>query len=128
MTAYNLSAEQRCLLAECLRASVTGWLVTCPTAGQQCRQFQARATLGALFSFSRFATLVRYRFGAGYRPRCPGTGSAFPLSVEEAIVIANDLELGFATDDAVYAAAAVAAHSPCAQPALLNLKHCCENR
>lgn len=61
MTAYNLSDEQRRLLAECLRAGVTGWLVTCPTAGRQCRQFQARATLGARFSFSRFASLVRYR-------------------------------------------------------------------
>ena len=37
---YTITVEQRCLLADCVRAGLVGWLITCPVAGQRCRILQ----------------------------------------------------------------------------------------
>ena len=113
---YTITVEQRCLLANCVRAGLVGWLITCPVAGPRCRVLQTRATTVAGFSFSRFAGLAAAHLGKDYRPQRPGSPAAFPLSIEEAAALANDVELGFATADQLLAAALVAAHSPYAQP------------
>ena len=114
--AYRLTSAQRCVLADCVRAGLVGWLITCPVAGRQCRLLQARATNVLGFGFSRFATMAAHHLGSGYRPHCPGSPAPFPLSIAEAAALANDVELGFATDDQLHAAALVAARSPYAQP------------
>ena len=114
--AYHLTSAQRCVLADCVRTGLVGWLITCPVAGQQCRLLQARATGILGFGFSRFATMAAHHLGSGYRPRCPGSAASFPLSIAETAALANDVELDFATDDQLHAAALVAARSPYAQP------------
>ena len=103
------------MLADCVRTGLVGWLITCPAAGLTARRLQRQATTATGFSFPRFASLAA-AFGPGYRPRSPGSGSAFPLSVTEAAALANDIELELAGDDQVRAAALIAAHSPYAQP------------
>jgi hypothetical protein len=113
---YRLTSAQRCVLADCVRTSLVGWLITCPVAGQRCRILQARATTVLGFGFSRFTTMVATHFGADYQPRRPGSTDTFPLSIAETAALANDVELGFATDDQLHAAAVIAAHSPYAQP------------
>jgi hypothetical protein len=113
---YTITVEQRCLLADCVRTGLVGWLITCPVAGQQCRILQARATTMTGFSFCRFVGLAAVHFGKDYRSHRPGSPATFPLSIEEAAALANDVELGFATADQLFAAALVAAHSPFAQP------------
>jgi hypothetical protein len=50
-----------------------------------------------------------------YRPRS-ATGAEFPVSITKASALANDIELGFATPDQLYAAGLVAAFSPYGQP------------
>ena len=75
---YRLTSAQRCMLADCVRAGLVGWLLTCPVAGQQCRMLQARATTSSGFCFSRFATTAANHFGPDYRPRSPGLGRHVP--------------------------------------------------
>jgi hypothetical protein len=113
---YRLTSAQHCVLANCVRAALVGWLITCPVAGQRCRILQARATSLLGFGFSRFTTLAAAHFGFDYRPRRPGSTATFPLSIAETAALANDVELGFATDNQLHAAALIAAHSPYAQP------------
>jgi hypothetical protein len=113
---YRLTTAQRSLLADCVRSSLVGWMITCPVAGQQCRLLHARATTVLGFGFSRFATIATHHFGVDYHPSCPGSRREFPLSITEAVTLANDIELAMATDDQLYAAALVAAFSPFGQP------------
>jgi hypothetical protein len=190
---YRLTSTQRRILADCVRAGLVGWLLTCPVAGQQCRLLQARSTTILGLSFSRFVSLPALKggasrftghclssnvllrsyaastgrtgrstrppvfrqtpllaceqrhwivakfapfilslkgeafrcvwvtaagnhFGRDYHPHCPGSAGMFPLSIEEACALANDIELEIATDDEIHAAALIAAHSPFAQP------------
>jgi hypothetical protein len=113
---YRLTSTQRRILADCVRAGLVGWLLTCPVAGQQCRLLQARSTTILGLSFSRFVTAAGNHFGRDYHPHCPGSAGMFPLSIEEACALANDIELEIATDDEIHAAALIAAHSPFAQP------------
>jgi hypothetical protein len=113
---YRLTSAQRCVLADCVRTALVGWLITCPVVGQRCRILQARATSLLGFGFSRFTTLAATHFGSDYRPRRPGSTDTFPLSIAEAAALANDVELEIAGDDQLHAAALIAAHSPYAQP------------
>ncbi len=113
---YRLTSVQRCVLADCVRTGLVGWLITCPVAGQQCRIFQARATSLLGFGFARFTAMAAHYFGSVYRPCRPGSTVPFPLSIAEAAALANDVELEMAGDDQLHAAALIAAHSPYAQP------------
>jgi hypothetical protein len=113
---YRLTSAQRWVLADCVRTSLVGWLITCPVAGQRCRILQARATSLLGFGFSRFTTLAANHFGSEYRPRRPDSTATFPLSIAEAAALANDVELEMAGDDQLHAAALIATHSPYAQP------------
>jgi len=115
---YRLTSAQRRLLADCVRAGLVGWLLTCPIAGQQSRLLQARSTTVLGFSFNRFVTAVVNDLGQDYHPRSPGPADMFPLSIGEACALANDIELEIATDDEIHAAALIAAHSPFAQPGI----------
>lgn len=115
---YRLTSAQRLLLADCVRTSLVGWLITCPVAGQRCLLLQARATSLPGFGFSRFTTMVASYFGSDYRPRRPGSAGTFPLSIAEAAALANDVELEMAGNDQLHAAALIAAHSPYAQPGI----------
>jgi hypothetical protein len=115
---YRLTCAQRRILAECVRAGLVGWLLTCPVAGRHCLVLQARSTTVLGFSFSRFVTAVATRFGRDYRPRSPGAAGMFPLSIAEACALANDVELEMATGDEIHAAALIAAHAPFAQPGI----------
>jgi hypothetical protein len=104
------------MLAECVRGAIVGWLVTCPQAGQIARRIQYQATTVSGFSFSRFTHHAIRAFGHDYQPVCPGTNRPFPLSISEAVALANDLEMELANDDEIYAAGLIAAHSPFGQP------------
>ena len=115
---YRLTCAQRRILAECVRAGLVGWLLTCPVAGRHCLVLQARSTTVLGFSFSRFVTAAGNHFGRDYHPRSPGAAGMFPLSIEEACALANDVELEMATGDEIHAAALIAAHAPFAQPAI----------
>lgn len=117
MTCHLTSAQRR-ILADGVRAGLVGWLLTCPVAGRHCLVLQARATTILGFSFSRFVTAAANHFGHDYRPRSPGAAGAFPLSIEEACALANDVELEMATDDEIRAAALITAHAPFAQPGI----------
>ena len=75
---YRLTCAQRRILAECVRAGLVGWLLTCPVAGRHCLVLQARSTTILGFSFSRFVTAAANHFGRDYRPRSPGAAGMFP--------------------------------------------------
>jgi hypothetical protein len=113
---HILTTVQRLVLVDCMRLGLTGWLTTCPRAGTAARRLRRRSTTAAGFQFSRFASLAMAAFGCDYRPRCVGTGREFPLSILEAVVLANDLELDLATADQIQAAAVLASHCAYAQP------------
>jgi hypothetical protein len=115
---YRLTSAQRDILADGVRTGLVGWLLTCPVAGRQCRLLQARSTTLLGFSFNRFVTAAASHFGRDYRPRSQGVAGMFPLSIEEACALANDVELEMATGDEIQAAALIAAHAPFAQPAI----------
>ena len=115
---FRLTSAQRCLLAECTRGALVGWLLTDPHASQAARrmQYKAKSILG--FGFSRFIEMAMTEFGTGYHPRCPDSSASFPLSIIEAAALANDVEMEMATDDQLFAAGLIAAHSPYCQPAV----------
>ena len=115
---YRLTSAQRRILADGVRAGLVGWLLTCPVAGRHCLVLQARSTTILGFSFSRFVTAAGNHFGRDYHPRSPGAPGMFPLSIEEACALANDVELEMATGDEIHAAALVSAHAPFAQPGI----------
>jgi hypothetical protein len=121
---YRLTSAQRCVLADCVRTGLVGWLITCPVAGQRCRILQAQATSLLGFGFPRFTTMAAKHFGSDYQPRRPGSADTFPLSIAEAAALANDVELELAGDDQLYAAALIAAHSPYAQPEIRGRDWC----
>jgi hypothetical protein len=116
----RLTVDQRLLLAECVRSAIVGWMITCPRSSQIARRIQYQSTTASGFSFSRFAHHSVRAFGADYQPRCPGTNRPFPLTINEAAALANDLELGLATDDQIWAAALVSAHAAFGQPEVLS--------
>ena len=111
-----LTVDQTLMLADCVRSAIQGWLLTCPRSRQTALRLQSQFTTHSGFSFSRFAHAATAAFGGDYRPTCPGTGSEFPLSISESISLANDIELGLANDDEIFAAGLIAAHSPLGQP------------
>jgi hypothetical protein len=113
---YRLTVQQRCVLADCVRHALTGWLLTDPVIGHMARRIEYKSTTICGFSFSRFATAAMNQIGAAYHPRSPGSAAEFPLSIEEAAVIANDLEMETATDSEILVAGLIAAHSPLGQP------------
>src|SRR5690349_13854103 len=113
--ASALTTGQRLALAECIRLGLEGWLTTCPHAGPAARRLRRHSTTAAGFRFSRFASLAFAAFGDDYRPRCPATGARFPLSILEAVALANDLELDLAGADQVRAAARIAARCALAE-------------
>jgi hypothetical protein len=113
---YRLTSAQRCVLADCTRAAILGWLLTDPDVGQQARRLEYQATNILGFSFSRFAGPALTEFGAAYRPRSITPGIVFPLSIAEAFALANDIELEIATDDELHCAGLIAAYSPYGQP------------
>src|SRR4051812_44369676 len=116
LTTYRLTSAQRCVLADCVRSAITGWLLTDPVVGQMTRRMEYRATTILGFSFSRFATSAINHLGASYHPRSPGSAADFPLGIAEAVALAHDIEMEFATDDQLLAAGVIAAHSPLGQP------------
>ncbi|UEM07220.1 hypothetical protein JL101_030010 (plasmid) [Skermanella rosea] len=116
--AYRLTCTQRRLLADGVRAGLVGWLLTCPVAGRHCLLLRVRSTTILGFSFSRFVTAAANHFGRDYHPRSPGAAGTFPLSIEEACALANDVELEMATGEEIQAAALVVAHAPFAQPGI----------
>lgn len=116
--AVRLSSAQRWLLSECVRGALVGWLLTDPNASRESRRFQHETTTFVSFSFSRFVKKCMVEFGPDYCPRSPASGCDFPLSILEAASLANNIELEYATDDELYAAALIAAASPYGQPAV----------
>lgn len=112
----GLTVPQRLVLADCVRFGLIGWLTTCPQVGTAARRLRHRSTTSDGFRFSGFASLAMAAFGSDYHPVCIATGRAFPLSILEAVALANDLELDLATPDQIYAAAVLAAHCVYAQP------------
>ncbi|MGF7213037.1 hypothetical protein GGE65_007673 [Skermanella aerolata] len=112
----RLTSAQRCVLADCTRAAILGWLLTDPDVGQQARRLESKATSIAGFSFSRFAKMALAEFGEAYRPRSVTHGILFPLSIVEAFALAADIELEMATDDELASAGLIAAYSPYGQP------------
>jgi hypothetical protein len=113
---YRLTSAQRCVLADCTRTALVGWLVTDPAVEGKARRIQYKATGILGFGFSRFVTMAVTEFGAGYRPGSVLPGVHFPLSLAEAAALANDIELEMATDSQLHAAGVIAAHSPYGQP------------
>lgn len=113
---YRLTSSQRCVLADCTRAAILGWLLTDPAVGQQARRLEHQATNIVGFGFSRFAKLSMDEIGAAYRPRSTTPGIKFPLTIAESFALANDIELEMATDDELFCAGLIAAYSPYGQP------------
>jgi hypothetical protein len=113
---YRLTSAQRCVLADCTRAALVGWLLTDPAVDRSARRIEYKATGILGFGFSRFVTMAMNEFGPGYRPGSVLSGIRFPLSIAEAAALANDIELEMATDDQLHAAGVIAAHSPYGQP------------
>lgn len=116
--AIRLTSAQRCLLAECVRGAMVGWLLTDPHASHKARRFEHKATSILGFGFFRFVNLCMVEFGPDYRPRSPASDSFFPLSIVEAAILANHVEMEMATDDELKSAGLVAAHSPYGQPSV----------
>lgn len=112
----RITSAQRCVLADCVRLALVGWLVTDPAIGQRARRLEHKATTILGFGFSRFATMTQNEFGIAYRPGSPVSRILFPLSIAEAAALANDIELELATDAQLVAAGILAAHSPYGQP------------
>jgi hypothetical protein len=114
--AYRLTSAQRCVLADCTRTAVLGWLLTDPQMDTKARRIEYKATTISGFNFSRFASMALDEIGADYRPGSVVHGIRFPLTIAETLALANDIELEMATDDQLYAAGLIAAHSPYGQP------------
>lgn len=114
--AYRLTSSQRCVLADNVRATILGWLLTDPDVGQQARRLEYKATGILGFGFSRFAQMSINEIGATYRPRSTTHGVVFPLSIAESFALANDIELEMATGNELYCAGLIAAYSPYGQP------------
>jgi hypothetical protein len=113
---YRLTSAQRCVLADCTRTAIVGWLLTDPDCDQIARRWEYKATTILGFSFSRFTTMAMNHLGNDYRPGSVVPDCRFPLSIAEVSALANDIELELATDDQLYAAGIIAAHSPYGQP------------
>ena len=113
---HDLTRAQRCVLADCVRVSLIGWLVTDPAVDRKARRLEARATGLLGFGFSRFAQMSINEIGATYRPRSTTHGVVFPLSIAESFALANDIELDMAGEDQIAAAGLIAAHSPYSRP------------
>ena len=113
---HDLTRAQRCVLADCVRVSLVGWLVTDPAVDRKARRLEARATGVLGFGFSRFVAMAMTEFGAGYRPHSALDGTRFPLSLQETAALANDIELDMAGEDQIAAAGLIAAHSPYGRP------------
>lgn len=112
----RLTFAQRCVLADCTRTALVGWLLTDPDVGQKARRLEHKATSVLGFSFSRFANLVMDEIGEDYRPHSVTAGIVFPLSIAESFALANDIELEMATDEQLFCAGLIAAYSPYGQP------------
>lgn len=112
----RLTSAQRCVLADCTRTALVGWLLTDPAVKDTARRIEETATGILGFRFSHFMTMAMAEFGAGYRPGSILPGIKFPLSLAEAAALANDIELDTATYGQLRAAGIIAAHSPHAQP------------
>ncbi|QQP92732.1 hypothetical protein IGS68_30180 (plasmid) [Skermanella sp. TT6] len=112
----SLTRTQRWILADCTRVALTGWLLTDPAVERKARRLASTATTLFGLQFGRFVDLAMAEFGAGYQPGSILPGVRFPLSIEEAAALANDIELELATDDQLHAAGLIAAHSPFGQP------------
>lgn len=113
---FRLTSAQRCVLADCTRAAILGWLLTDPNVGQQARRLEHKATNIVGFGFSRFATMAMNEIGSDYRPQSVTPGIQFPLSIAEAFALANDVEMEMATTDELYCAGLIASYSPYGQP------------
>jgi hypothetical protein len=119
--ATRLTSAQRCVLADSTRVAVLGWLLNDPQVQVRALHIANKATTSAGFSFSRFADMAIAEIGGDYRP---GNSTPnlrflrFPLSLTEAVALANDIELEIATDDELYCAGLIVAHSPYGQPVI----------
>jgi hypothetical protein len=119
--AIRLTSAQRCVLADSTRAAVLGWLINDPQVQVRALRIANKATTIGGFSFSRFADMAIAEIGGDFRP---GSSTPdlrllrFPLSLTEVVALANDIELEIATDDEMYCAGLIVAHSPYGQPAI----------
>lgn len=112
----RLTSAQRCVLADCTRQAILGWLLTDPEAQTKARRVEHRATMITGFSFPRFADMAMGTIGSDYRPGSDVPGVRFPLTLAETFALANDIELEMATDEQLFCAGIIAARSPYAQP------------
>jgi hypothetical protein len=115
---YHLTSQQRCVLSDCVRSALVGWLLTDPHHHQSARGWQYKATTVAGFSFSRFVTMAMNEAGSEYRPVSPASRANFPLGISETAALCNDIELEIAGDGELLAAGIIAAHSPFGQPSV----------
>jgi hypothetical protein len=115
---YRLTSAQRCMLSDCVRGALMGWLLSDPHYSQSARRWQYKTTTVAGFSFSRFITMAMNEAGAEYRPVSFASKANFPLGISETAALCNDIELEIATDDELLAAGIIAAHSPYGQPSV----------
>ena len=75
---YRLTSAQRCVLADCTRAALVGWLLTDPAVDRSARRIEYKATGILGFGFSRFVTMAMNEFGPGYRPGSVLSGDSLP--------------------------------------------------
>ena len=69
---FRLTSAQRCLLAECTRGALVGWLLTDPHASQAARRMQHKAKSILGFGFSRFIEMAMTRLPrASYQSPIP---------------------------------------------------------
>jgi hypothetical protein len=114
--AYRLTSAQRCIMADCCRNALLGWLLTDAEISQKVRRIEYKSTTISGFSFSRFLDMASSEIGDDYRPHSVNRSVRFPLSIREVAALANDIELQLATDDELWAAGAIVAHSPYGAP------------
>ena len=112
----RITEAQRCLLADCTRSAIVGWLLTDPQTSQAARRIEHQVTSILGFSFSRFASAAIVQFGGDYRPQSVASDARFPASITEAAALANTIEMDLASPDDLKAAALIAAYSPYGQP------------
>jgi hypothetical protein len=113
---YRINFAQRCVLADCTRTAIPGWLLTDPAIDTKVRRIEYKATTILGFSFSRFASMAIDEIGGDYQAGSVVYGVKFPLSIAETFALANNIELEMATDEQLHAAGIIAAHSPYGQP------------
>jgi hypothetical protein len=116
--AYRLTSAQRCMLSDCVRGALMGWLLSDPDVGPAARRIEHMATTIVGFSFSRFVDMAVAEIGGDYRPRSFVSNARFPLTVHETAALAAGIEMHMSSEDQIVAAGMIACHSPYGQPSV----------